>query len=234
MDENFNGRQAAGRRAPSFTTRRSFLALTSLGAVSLYGQWAALGAAPLRFWEAGGSTGGEMKMEGSGHDEHGGGAAGNTDEFRKVVEKFIEDHKQPDGSVLVDAQSTGTMPGMTMDASMSTSHDVSAMAGMSGHSDSHDTMNMPPEVYLLAQQWSFEPAWLKLRAGVAYKLKLMAADAAHGASLQLGPAGQIIRLPKGVPVERQFTFTTPGSYLLYCTVYCGEGHQYMSGKLEIV
>lgn len=93
---------------------------------------------------------------------------------------------------------------------------------------------MPPEVYLLAQQWSFEPSWLRLKAGATYRLKLMAADAAHGASLQLGPGSAIIRLPKGVQVERTITFTRPGTYLLYCTVYCGEGHHYMNGKLEIV
>jgi cytochrome c oxidase subunit 2 len=62
----------------------------------------------------------------------------------------------------------------------------------------------------------------------------MAVDAAHGASLQLGPASEIIRLPKGVQVERTITFTRPGTYLVYCTIYCGEGHQFMSGKLEIV
>jgi heme/copper-type cytochrome/quinol oxidase subunit 2 len=62
----------------------------------------------------------------------------------------------------------------------------------------------------------------------------MAVDAAHGASIQLGSAAHIIRLPRGALVEREFTFTRPGEYLLYCTMYCGEGHQYMSGKIIIV
>lgn len=229
MEDDSNGRKAAEERAPSITTRRSFIALTSLGAVSLYGLWAGLGAAPLRFWETGGSAGGEMDM-----GEHGGGAGGDADAFRKAVDKFVEEYKQPDGSVFVDTNSSGAMPGMNMDASMAGSHDMSAMPGMSEESTGHSEMNTAPEVYVLAQQWSFEPSWLKLKAGVPYRLKLMAADAAHGASLQLGPGSQIIRLPRNVQVEREITFAKPGTHLLYCTVYCGEGHQYMSGKLEIV
>lgn len=232
MNDDFSGRHAAKDGAPSLTTRRSFIALTSLGAVSLYGLWAGLGAAPLRFWETGESAGGEMDMGEGGHSEHGGGSGGDADAFRAAVDRFVEEHKQPDGSVFVDTSATGGMPGMNME--MSGSHDMSAMPGMSGEASGHAEMNTAPEVYLLAQQWSFEPSWLKLKAGVPYRLKLMAADAAHGASLQLGPGSQIIRLPRNVQVEREITFAEPGTHLLYCTIYCGEGHQYMSGKLEIV
>ena len=39
---------AAGARA--LTTRRGFVAAMSLAGVSLYGLWAAYGAAPLSFW----------------------------------------------------------------------------------------------------------------------------------------------------------------------------------------
>lgn len=234
MDNGFDGCKAAEKRGPSLTTRRSFIALTSLGAVSLYGLWAGLGAAPLRFWETGEAAGGDMDMGEGGHSEHGGGADGDEDAFRVAVDRFVEEHKQPDGSVFVEANTSGAMPGMNMDASMAGSHDMSAMPGMSEESAGHSEMNTAPEVYLLAQQWSFEPSWLKLKAGVPYRLKLMAADAAHGASLQLGPGSQIIRLPRNVQVEREITFAKPGTYLLYCTIYCGEGHQYMSGRLEVV
>lgn len=209
----------------SVTTRRGFVAAASLGAVSLYGLWAGLGAAPLRFWSAadGGETGGVADTGHGGHGDHGMARGPSPDEFRAEVERFIVAHRQPDGSVLVEAASGGNMEGM----------DMSDMSQMEGHSMDHGGGGAA-DVFLLAQQWSYDPAWLTLRAGVPYRLKLMAVDMAHGASIHLGPASLIVRLPQGVLVERQITFTRPGSYLVYCTVYCGEAHQAMSGKLDIV
>jgi heme/copper-type cytochrome/quinol oxidase subunit 2 len=167
-----------------------------------------------------------MAKSGGGHAEHGGGG-GDASAFRQAVGRFIEQYRQPDGSVQVEGPSPGDMPGTTMGGmAHAHSHAISAKQ--------ETAAAMPTEVYMLAQQWSFEPSWLRLRAGAPYRLKLMAADVAHGASLQLGLGGHIIRLPKGVLVERDMTFTRPGSYLVYCTVYCGEGHQFMSGKLEVM
>ena len=232
------------------TTRRSFVALSSLSAVSLYGLWAGLGAAPLRFWEAGSSAQDGMNMDHGDHDGHRGPS---PDEFRQSVDDFVEAHKQPDGSVFVEQEASNSLQGMDMTGgaqsqthqmpSASHSNDTSGMSNMPGMSDKQGTSDhamdsggsgIGPEVYILAQKWSFEPSWIRLRAGVPYRLKLMAVDAAHGASLQLGPASQIIRLPKGILVEHELNFTKPGTYLLYCTMYCGEGHQYMSGKIEVL
>jgi cytochrome c oxidase subunit 2 len=254
MEIDSNTDHPAGFDGASITTRRSFIVAASLGAVSLYGLWAGLGVAPLRFWKAGGTTAAGSGTEGGGHDEHGGGAGGDATAFRRAVDKFVAEHLQPDGSVFVEPTSHETKSGMTMsEGSQPAAHDMASMPGMnmpssatSGTPDadkipgethsteSHDTMAMPADVYLLAQQWSFEPSWLRLKAGASYRLKLMAVDAAHGASLQLGPGSEIIRLPKGAQVERTISFTRPGTYLIYCTIYCGEGHQFMSGKLEIV
>jgi heme/copper-type cytochrome/quinol oxidase subunit 2 len=123
------------------------------------------------------------------------------------------------------------MLGMDMTAGESASgHDSTNSATGSA---SHDAGSAARDVYLLAQQWSFEPAVLRLGVNQAYRFRMMAVDAAHGASLQLGTAGHIIRLPKGALVERQLTITKPGEYLLYCTMYCGEGHQFMSGKIIV-
>lgn len=254
MEIDSNTDHPTGYGGTSITTRRSFIVAVSLGAVSLYGLWAGLGVAPLRFWKTSGTTAAGSGNEGGGHDEHGDGAGGDATAFRQAVDKFVAEHLQPDGSVLVESTSRETKAGMTMsEGSQSAAHDMANMPGMnmanstaSGAPDaneilggtrgkeSHDAMSVPAEVYLLAQQWSFEPSWLRLKAGASYRLKLMAVDAAHGASLQLGPGSEIIRLPKGVQVERTITFTHPGTYLVYCTIYCGEGHQFMSGKLEIV
>jgi heme/copper-type cytochrome/quinol oxidase subunit 2 len=62
---------------------------------------------------------------------------------------------------------------------------------------------------------------------------MMALDVSHGASLQLGRGSHIIRLRPGVMAERELTFTRPGEYLVYCTVYCGLGHDHMSATVIV-
>lgn len=229
----------------SLSTRRGFVAAASLSAVSLYGLWAGLGAAPLRFWDLGGSGMDGMNMSGDGH---GGAGVLSPEAFRGLAEEFNAKHRQADGSVSVQQMVAGqSMPGMSMPAepegsgqSMagmempdSVNHSEHAMPGTTEQAASLSGETSPLEVYLLAQQWSFDPSVLRLSANQSYRFRMMAIDAAHGASLQLGKASHIIRLPKGALVEQDLSFTQPGEYLLYCTMYCGEGHQFMSGKIIV-
>ncbi len=244
MSRNIAGSRQVGRA--SLSTRRGFVAAASLGAVSLYGLWAGLGAAPLRFWDLTGSGMDGMDMSGGGH----GGAGGLSPEaFRSLAEEFNAKHQQSDGSVSVQTMPAGqfmpemampaepegsgqSMPGMDMpDSNNHTDH---AMPATAEEGASHSRETSPLDVYLLAQKWSFEPNVLRLSAKQLYRFRMMAVDAAHGASLQLGTASHITRLPKAALVEQEITFTEPGEYLLYCTMYCGEGHQFMNGKIVVV
>ena len=233
MDDTPNNRAISRLRLGALTTRRSFIAAASLGAVSLYGLWAGLGAAPLRFWAPGRSSGDAMDLAGTGsHEGHGSAQGPTADEFRRMTEEFVARHQQPDGSVLVEPEAASpSMAGMTMPAdSHGSAH---TMPGMAEQSVVHAGEVEPLDIFMLAQQFSFDPSLLRLRTGIPYRFKLMAADVAHGASLQLGSGSNIIRLPKEVLVERQLVFSQPGEYLLYCTVYCGEGHQLMHGKIQV-
>jgi plastocyanin len=234
MSGNTAGTSRGG--GASLSTRRGFVAAVSLGAVSLYGLWAGLGAAPLRFWDPGGSG---MDMSDAGH---GGGNGPSPDQFRKMAEDYNAKFLQADGSVAIGPASAGHDMA-AMDTSANAGHTGHAMPGMDmpetsapGAAESkasHDEGTAALDVYLLAQKWSFEPAVLRLKANQNYRFRMMAVDAAHGASFQLGNAGHIMRLPKGALVDRQLTFTRPGEFLLYCTMYCGEGHQFMSGKIIV-
>ena len=110
MDNNSNNRTQIRSKPGSMTARRSFVAAASLGAVSLYGLWAGLGAAPLRFWEWGEPSGKSMDMS-----EHGSEQGPTPDEFRQMTEEFLAQHLQPDGSILVEPERTAqSMAGMTM------------------------------------------------------------------------------------------------------------------------
>lgn len=232
MDDASGGRARIRPAAGSITTRRGFVAAVSLGAVSLYGLWAGLGAAPLRFWAPGEPSGDAMDMAGGGHEGHGAARGPTPDEFRGMTEEFVARHWQPDGSVLVEPESAArSMADMAMQpGSQGSTH---AMPEATDPSAASAGETAPLDVFMVAQQWSFDPSLLRLRLNVPYRFKLMAVDAAHGASLQLGRGSHIIRLPRDVLVERELIFTEPGEYLLYCTVYCGEGHQFMNGKIQV-
>jgi cytochrome c oxidase subunit II len=203
----------------SLTTRRGFVAGLSLAGVSLYGLWAAYGAAPLTFWGAGH----DAAPHAGGHGGHGAAAGGaSPEEFRRLVDAFIARHQLPDGSVAPDAAA---------------GHDAHAAHGPGAEAHPAtapaDPAAAPVDVYLAVQQWFFEPAVLRLRAGVPYRFRMMALDVSHGASLQLGRGSHVIRLRPGVLAERELTFTRPGAHLVYCTIYCGLGHDHMSANLVV-
>ncbi len=225
-------RLAAAREGRSLSTRRGFVAAASFGAVSLYGLWAGYGAAPFRILGRGGHGEEPAAAVGEpGHGGHGEALGPSADEFRRLTDEFVARHREPDGSVRVDP------PGLSVAA-------MSSAAGSDhgAHGTSHaaastpapaSTASIPAEVYLLAQKWSFEPDVLRLGAGVPYRFRMMAVDVSHGASIQLGRGSRIIRLRQGALFEQELTFTRPGEYLVYCTVYCGIGHDRMSGRIVV-
>lgn len=200
-----------------FTTRRGFIAGLGFGAVSLYGAWAAYGAAPLPF---GGATTAapEPDAHGRGHGVHGGhGASAGMapEEFRFEHDYFVQRYAQKDGSVNPHA-----------------GEDTHGHAA-DGHDHGHDAGGEPVDLYLMAQKFSYSPDVLRLKAGQAYRFRMMADDITHGASIQLGSASRIIRLRPGTVTEQTMTFTKPGEYLVYCTVYCGQAHDAMMGRIVV-
>lgn len=219
-----------------FTTRRGFIAALGFGAVSLYGAWAAYGAAPLPFGgrkEAAHDVGAhghgshdghgvpEVPAGAAGHSGHGAATGMAPEEFRLEHDFFVQKHAQNDGSVNPHADA-----------------DVHAHGGH-GHSDAgHDqgaemASGEPVDIYLIAQKFAYSPDFLQLKAGVPYRFRMMADDITHGASIQLGSASRIIRLRPNIVTEQTITFTKPGEYLVYCTVYCGQAHDAMHGRIIV-
>jgi heme/copper-type cytochrome/quinol oxidase subunit 2 len=204
-----------------FTTRRGFIAALGFGAVSLYGAWAAYGAAPLPFGghkdaatpDADGHAGhGAPEAPAEGHGGHGAPAGMAPEEFRFEHDYFVQKHAQEDGSVAPPAEDHAH--------------------GGHGHGAA-DASAEPVDVYLMAQKFSYSPDVLRLKAGQAYRFRMMAEDITHGASIHLGTASRIIRLRPNVVTEQTITFTKPGQYLVYCTVYCGQAHDAMQGRIIV-
>jgi plastocyanin len=214
-----NGKGAVTRA--HFTSRRGFVAAAGFGMVSLYLLWAGYGAAPLGF---GGHGSGEE--EGHGSAGHGGGHASadrtQPEEFRDRVQRFVDQHQLPDGSV--QPRRAAPPPAMA--------------GGHAGHGDHSATPVSvdnaePVDIYLMAYQFGFTPSVLRLEAGVPYRLRMMAVDVAHGASIRVGPGARVVRLRPGALVEQELTFLRAGEHLLYCTVYCGLAHDRMQGRIIV-
>lgn len=153
---------------------------------------------------------GLFSAEGHGEGGHGGMKADLIADFRRDVAEFVERYRRPDGCVEPPAPPEREGEGRR------------------GHEEADE-----PVVYLEAYQWGYRPARLCLLAGVTYRFRMMATDVIHGASLYLGPASRMVRLTPGVPVEMEVTFPQPGEFLLYCSYYCGVGHPYMKGVIQV-
>ncbi|WP_372839746.1 hypothetical protein [Phaeovulum sp.] len=112
---------------------------------------------------------------------------------------------------------------------------VASASHGAGHDDATgDAHAAPVEVYLLAERWYFEPAHLRLESGVAYRFRMLAADIPHGASIELGRGSRMARLRPGTVTEMEMRFDRPGDHLVYCSLYCGQGHDLMQARIEVV
>lgn len=217
------------------TTRRGFVAALGFGGVSLYGLWAAYGAAP-------GPSALLRRADVDDHKiavdaGHGGMPAGtDVESFRAEVAAFVERYEQDDGSVYPRMEAA-EMPNMDMSGmSMIPAADAAAAKDHGGHGgDASVTATPTPiDVPMLAERWFYEPAHLRLDIGTAYQFRLMTTDIPHGASIQFGRGARMIRLSPGAVTTVALTFTRPGIYLVYCTAYCGVGHDAMQARIDVV
>lgn len=220
-----------------FTTRRGFIAAMGFGAVGLYGAWAGYGAAPLPF-----SSPSEPQDSPHAADaaaDHGGhGAAGgmSPEQFLERHEAFLQQFGQDDGSVTPAGSSAPhgvAADAHDMQADSHGGHGAAPEAAPAHRAPADAGLAEPLDVYLLAYRFGFDPADLRLEKDRPYRFRMMASDLAHGASLQLGPASRIIRLRPNVVNEQTITFTRPGTVLVYCTLYCGPGHDLMQGRITV-
>ncbi len=225
-----------------WTTRRGFIAAAGFGSLGLYVTWAAIGASPLPF--VSGSPG-EPADPAMAH-AHGAGAM-SPEEFVRRHAEFLARFRQPDGSVRPAAITEGAHD----HASMPDEGAKSDMAGMEhsrhagmGHvhatsPSDHDAdrgahAEPPVEVFFAASRFSFAPDNLMLEVGRRYRFHMMATDVAHGASIAFGRASRIVRLRPSTVATLDLTFLSTGRRLVYCTVYCGPGHEGMHGSITVI
>jgi cytochrome c oxidase subunit II len=234
--------EATNSETRHLTLRRGFVVLVGLLVLTLYGLWAAYGAAPtslsfLTETPAGpravtpmaGMEVESLSVEGMAVAGHGAGVGAMTpDEFQEATMKFVDDLSLPDGSVRPTREWTETMEagGAAQGAAPMDARVEMDDAGQIATEE-------PIDVYLLAQRFSYEPGVLRLTRGVRYRFRMMSIDVNHGASIHTGFAGHIMRRPAMVLTEMVMLFSVPGEFMIYCTVYCGAGHDQMKGKIIV-
>jgi cytochrome c oxidase subunit II len=218
--------------APHFTLRPAFTIVVGLFVVSLYFVWASFGAAPTSLSFASdeltenippmpmeGVDIESVKMEGM---SMGGEGEMSRDEFTEITYQFIDDLSLEDGTVRPTMEWTLARKNAEMPSGMDMTDQQSEAAG-----------DVPIDVYVILQRFGYEPGVLRLKKGVAYRFIMMAIDVNHGAAIRTALAGHIMRRPAGVLTETVMTFTETGEFMMYCTVYCGVGHDQMRGKIIV-
>ncbi|MBK9345688.1 MAG: hypothetical protein IPN06_04250 [Burkholderiales bacterium] len=159
----------------------------------------------------------------------------SVEEFSRMTTEFAERYRMSDGSVYPRRMTNSGTPtdadphaGHTMppaDHVVPTEPDphsghggapAVATAPADPHA-SHGGSTLPRgtgqaiDVLMTAGRWYYLPNVLRLDAGQAYRFKMMSVDIAHGASIQLGKGGRMMRLQPGRITEAALTFENPAA-----------------------
>ena len=87
-------------------------------------------------------------------------------------------------------------------------------------------------IQITARKFEFSPAELTLQAGVPVILELVTQDVTMGFDAPgLGLHAEIV---PGKPVRLPLTPDRPGSFDYICDIFCGEGHEDMSGVIKVI
>ncbi|TFF37754.1 cupredoxin domain-containing protein [Mucilaginibacter psychrotolerans] len=87
------------------------------------------------------------------------------------------------------------------------------------------------EVYAVAHMWTFDPDGISIPKGSTVDLYLTSVDVVHGFNI-MKKGVNLMAVPGGVS-KTTIVFSEPGIYSVVCHEYCGAGHQYMMGKINV-
>lgn len=90
----------------------------------------------------------------------------------------------------------------------------------------------PPgaDVYMVARQWQWWPI-VEFEKGKSYRLHLSSVDVLHGFSLQ--PENINLEVVPGYEMVLTIEPNHAGTYSVVCNEYCGIGHQFMLGRVDV-
>ncbi len=82
--------------------------------------------------------------------------------------------------------------------------------------------------------WSFEPSEIKVKQGTKVKLVITIPedDVDHAISIPEFNVNKVM-LKKGTTETVEFTADKQGEFSFFCSLFCGEGHRNMKGKIIV-
>lgn len=86
-------------------------------------------------------------------------------------------------------------------------------------------------VEVKAYQYKFEPDPIVVRLGEKVRLVVTSTDVSHG--IAISEFNINVPVPAGKTEDIEFTADKKGTFLAYCSVYCGQGHRNMKTKLVV-
>ena len=87
------------------------------------------------------------------------------------------------------------------------------------------------EFEMVAHNFAFEPALITVDAGDHVILHITGADTVHGISIP--GLGVKATLPVDEVTDVAFDATKKGMFEFRCNVFCGSGHESMTGAIEV-
>ena len=91
----------------------------------------------------------------------------------------------------------------------------------------------PREIDVVARRFAFEPARIEVAVGERVRLRVVSADGVHGLEIKKFKVKK--EIPRGTtPVIIEFTASEAGEFPIFCSEYCGDGHEDMQGQLVVL
>lgn len=88
------------------------------------------------------------------------------------------------------------------------------------------------EVVVKASSWAFDPAEIRVKEGTKVKVTLQGVSGTHAFAIpELGVNSKTVSAGETTMVE--FVASKKGEFSFKCSVFCGEGHSGMTGKLIV-
>ena len=90
-------------------------------------------------------------------------------------------------------------------------------------------------IEVIARRFEFEPATIEVTEGERVRLLVRSADGPHGVEIKQFKVKKAVprAKPGDSPVTIEFVASTPGTFPILCSEYCGTGHKDMTGTLNV-
>lgn len=89
----------------------------------------------------------------------------------------------------------------------------------------------PRHVAVTAKRFTFTPAEIHLRKGEDVVLELTTLDRTHG--FEAPELGLSAEIEPGKTTRLRLTPSKTGTFEFHCNVFCGSGHEEMSGRIVV-